>query len=167
MMGTAQAQRQTSEASSKLVLRVCVDLTGTRAPKDYATLISALRNEEQKMLSASNFSIVPVPLFGEARNTVPVTDFSEVAKGCSYILRLGKVETKYWNVIGDKQPNEGHYIRSEVPFSLLRPGNEKPIVHDVAAAMAIQSAQAAYSQHRLMAIVAQRALHAIQPDQWR
>ncbi|MFI5117587.1 MAG: hypothetical protein ACHP8B_12910 [Terriglobales bacterium] len=128
-----------ANADPKSSVRVCVDVAGSKDSGDYDDLI----------VSLSTATIIPVPLFKEVRNR------------CDYILRLGRVETVGLNYNGGRNP--GH---SQVEFSVFRAGNEKAIMH-YTAGVTWNVIWPPSESKKLMAIVAQRTLKAIEKDQRR
>jgi hypothetical protein len=149
-----QGQQQTLDTSSKPVLRVCLDVAGSKVPGDYDDLISSLRDGAKNKDSSLGATVLPVPLF------------TEIRERCNYILRLGVRETVHWNE-GNYQADQPHSARTDVPFWLFRAGNDKAITHDLAAVMGIESPQIRYSQNKLMMVIAQKTLKAIEKDRRR
>ena len=151
LVTTLQGQQLTTNPAPNAVLRVCVDIDGSKVSRSYPDLINSLSDQARNKESALGGTISPVSLFGEERAR------------CDYVLRLGPWETAYWNE-GDYQLDQPHNARADVPIWIFRAGNDKAIAHKWVSAMWIESPGLTRSQAKLMAAVAQEALKAIEKD---
>lgn len=153
VFGSQQPVAAQGNAGPKPSLRVCLDVGGSKDSGEYDELIHWLSGT----VKSNNFATVPTIV-----TSVPL--FKEVPARCHYILRLGRVETADWTDAGYHN-NPAPRAQSEVAFSLFRAGSDKAIMHDKATVIWNASTQG--QESKLIPIVAQRTLKAIERDQRR
>lgn len=140
-----------ANAGPKSSVRVCVYVANSKSPVCCDDLIGSLHNTPKDKQPASAATIISVPLFKEGRGP------------CDYLLRLGRVESDYRGVGLGEWADPGYV---QVEFWLSHTGTEKAIIHD-RAVVTWNVSQGLDSNSKLMAIVAQRTLKAIEKDQRR
>ncbi|MFI5118089.1 MAG: hypothetical protein ACHP8B_15465 [Terriglobales bacterium] len=145
-LALAYGQGQTLNTAQKSSLRVCVDVPGSMEFRDYNNLIDSLRDAAKEKHTPPAVDINSVPLLGKAPD------------GCDYIVRLGRVWT------ADNYNGKGG--SSEVEFWLSRTVDHQVIVH-YTADVSWNTYSGWKIEKKLMPIVAQRTLKAIEKDQRR